>query len=428
MATKNQYGEIGSTGLIGANPGSGIVSDEFITKLHGIQGLRAYREMSLNDPICGAILFAIGMLVRGVTWTIEPADQSDAAKSEADFMEGVLLQDLGQPFSDVVADAIGMLTYGFAVQEIVYKRRNGPSSSGNPGSRFTDGRIGLHRLAPRGQETIYKWDFNEVGDVVAVKQQTEYKGIVTIPAEKLLLYRTVNDKNNPEGRSIFRTSYIQYRRKQLIEEAEGRIALRSAGVVRFRVPAKIMSANASPDEKALYAAYKSAADRLAQDRQGSIVMPSDVGENGQPLFDFDYVAADGRRPSDHTPTITRLNQMIATSVLADFVLLGQDKVGSFALSSDKTALFAKAIGTYLGVIADQFNRVLIPRLYDLNGLDRELMPKLSHGDLQQPDLVSVSSFLSTLASAGATIFPNEALEERLLTMANLPTVDTETSK
>ena len=425
MASK--FNEIGSTGLIGANPYNGIVTDEFLTKLHGIQGLRAYREMALNDPVCGAILFAITMLVRGVKWTVEPVDESDQAKADSDFIEGVLFEDLGQPFSDIVADAMSMLTYGYAIQEIVYKTRNGSGTRLNAGSKYTDGKIGLHRLAPRGQETIYKWDFNDVGDVVAVKQQTEYKGVVTIPAEKCLLYRTVNDKNNPEGRSIFRNAYIQYKRKQLIEEAEGRLALRSAGVVRFRAPSKIMSASASVEEKALFAAYKSAADRLAQDRQGSIVMPSDKDDSGNFLFDFDYVVADGRRPSDHTPTITRLNQMIATSVLADFVLLGQDKVGSFALSSDKTALFAKAIGTYLGVIADQFNRVLLPRLYDLNGMDRELMPKLAFGDLQAPDIVALATFVSTLASAGAPMFPNPTLQDKLLSMANLPTDKAETS-
>lgn len=425
MATK--FNEIGTTGLVGANPYNGIVTDEFLTKLHGIQGLRAYREMALNDPICGAILYAITMLVRGVKWTVEPVDDSDAAKAEAEFVEGVLFEDLGQPFSDVVADAMSMLTYGYAIQEIVFKTRNGPSRGVSAGSKYTDGKIGLHRFAPRGQETIYKWDFNDTGDVVAVKQQTEYKGIVTIPAEKCLLFRTVNDKNNPEGRSIFRNAYISYKRKQLMEEAEGRLALRSAGIVRMRVPAKIMSASASQDEKMLYAAYKSAADRLAQDRQGSILMPSDKDESGNLMFDLDYVVADGRRPSDHTPTITRLNQMIATSVLADFVLLGQDKVGSFALSSDKTALFAKAIGTYLGVIADQFNRVLLPRLYDLNGLDREVMPKVAFGDLQQPDLAGLANFVSTLASAGATVFPNDTLQDKLLSMANLPTDKTETS-
>lgn len=426
----SSYDEIGATGLIGANPRSGLITDEFLAKLSGLNGLLKYREMRDNDPICGAIIFAISMLCRSVNWSFTPKDDSDAAKAEADFMEGVLFEDLGQPFPDVIAEAMSMLSFGFAVQEIVYKRRTGPASGNRPGSKYTDGLIGLHRLAPRAQETIIRWKMNDTGDVIGVEQQTEYKGTVTIPANKCLLYRTVSDKNNPLGRSIFRNAYITYQRKQLVEEAEGRIALRSAGVVRFKVPSRIMSANASDDEKRFFASVKSAADRIAQDRQGSIVMPSDVDPNtNQPLFELDYVVADGRRPSDLTPTITRFNQMIATSVLADFVLLGQDKVGSFALSSDKTALFAKAIGTYLGVVADQFNRVLIPRIYALNGKDIELAPKLTHGDLQQPDLTALAGFLSSLAGAGAAIFPNDPLQAKLLEMANLPTSDgKETSK
>jgi hypothetical protein len=36
------------------------------------------------------------------------------------------------------------------------------------------------------------------------------------------------------------------------------------------------------------------------------------------------------------------------TVLADFVLLGHQQVGSFALSSDKTKLFSMAVGSIPG--------------------------------------------------------------------------------
>ena len=58
---------------------------------------------------------------------------------------------------------------------------------------------------------------------------------------------------------------------------------------------------------------------------------------------------------------------MAMTVLADFIFLGHQQVGSFALSSDKTELFAMAIGAYLDIICETFNSQGIPSLIDING-------------------------------------------------------------
>ena len=46
--------------------------EEFLTELQGQKGIEVYKEMSENDDIIGAMLFAIEMLMRQVTWDIEP--------------------------------------------------------------------------------------------------------------------------------------------------------------------------------------------------------------------------------------------------------------------------------------------------------------------------------------------------------------------
>ena len=55
------------------------------------------------------------------------------------------------------------------------------------------------------------------------------------------------------------------------------------------------------------------------------------------------------------------------TVLADFIFLGHQQNGSWALSSDKTELFAMACGAYLDIIAETFNSQGIPNLIDING-------------------------------------------------------------
>ncbi len=106
--------------------------------------------------------------------------------------------------------------------------------------------------------------------------------------------------------------------------------------------------------------------------------------------------------------------------LADFILLGHEIHGSFSLSSDKTNLFASALGTWLGNIADVFNTYAIPRLLELNDFNLEEYPKLAHGDVETPDLKDLGNFISTLAGAGMPLFPDEDLENLIREKANLP--------
>ena len=56
-------------------------------------------------------------------------------------------------------------------------------------------------------------------------------------------------------------------------------------------------------------------------------------------FEFELVSTGGARQFDTNAIINRYDTKIAMTVLADFIMLGHQKVGSFALSSDKTELF-----------------------------------------------------------------------------------------
>ena len=66
-----------------------------------------------------------------------------------------------------------------------------------------------------------------------------------------------------------------------------------------------------------------------------------------------------------------MSRRIATVMLADFILMGQDKVGSYALSTSKTRIFATAIEAWLDLIANVINEQAIKPLLRVNGLPRE---------------------------------------------------------
>ena len=157
-------------------------------------------------------------------------------------------------------------------------------------------------------------------------------------------------------------------------------------------------------------------------------MPLAFDQNGNKAFDFTLTSSGGQRTFNTSEIIARYNKEIAMSVLADFILLGHEAVGSFALSSDKTDLFAVALGTFLDSVQDVMNRYAIPRLFELNGWPLENLPKIVHGDIEKPDLQSLGAYIGALVNAGIPLFPDEELENYLRKAGNLPELSEEVKR
>jgi hypothetical protein len=413
--------ELGVSGLKGARPMEGWLYDEFLPQLRGLRGAQLYREMQDNDPIIGAAIFAFTMLLRSVDWSVVSADDSTAAEQAKEWVEGVLFKDMLTPFGDVISDILSFIPFGFAPAEVTYKIRRGEKRDPRKSSQFDDGTIGVMKIGVRAQDTIWRWHFDDYGELMALEQFRMGQLNAMIPAEKLLMFRTQATLNNPEGRSVLRNSYRTYTRKNTIEEAEGRAAIRSAGIVVMRIPSQYLDPSASGDELATANAYRAIATKVAQDAMGSVVIPSDVDPNTKtPIVSLDYVATEGTRPVDMSAIVERYDKRMLSSMLADFILLGQQAVGSFALSDSKTALFAKACGAFLSVLEDQFNRVLLTRLWRLNAFKPELKPRLKPGDLEAVDLDKLGMFILRMAQSGAQLFPDPDLENEVRDLAGLP--------
>jgi hypothetical protein len=103
-------------------------------------------------------------------------------------------------------------------------------------------------------------------------------------------------------------------------------------------------------------------------------------------------------------------------------MIGHESVGSYALSSSKTELFAAGIGALLDDIQETMNRSLLPRLMVLNGMDPLESPLLKHGDVETPDLTALGDYVQKLSGAGMMLFPSSdgELERELLRAADLP--------
>jgi len=407
--------ELGTTGL---KTSSGQITEEFLTQLDGEKGLRVYREMAENDPTVSAVLFAIEMLIRSVHWSAEPVTQEKEDVERAEFLESCL-QDMELPFTEVISEILTMLPYGFSIHEIVYKLRMGRTTKSQ--SNYDDAKIGWKKLPIRAQDTIDLWNLTDKGELESITQVAppNYNSTI-IPSEKFLLFRTAARYGNPQGRSILRSAYRPWYFKKKIEEFEAIGVERDlAGLPTAYVPPELLYENAGAKEKAMLAEIKKIVRNVRMDSQMGIVFPQAFDDSGNRLYEFKLLSAPGGKQFSTNEIIVRYDQRIAMTVLADFILMGQSNVGSFALSSSKTMMFSTALGAWLDSIASMFNREAIPKLFAVNGWTGPV-PKLMHGDIETPDLGELGGYVTALANAGASLFPDDKLERHLRRMARLP--------
>ena len=415
-------------GVAGDNTHNGqIRADEFLPELRGKKAIRKYREMRDNDSTVGAVMYSVEQILRDVDLHVKPANDTPEAKAEADFIESVFV-DMDHSLDDHIAEALGYLSYGFGWFEVMYKRRVGPTErSAKKNSKFTDGRIGVRKIASRAPWTINKFDVDQkTGDVLGIEQEVGFMGGKNyIPTNKSLYYRTTSLNGDPSGRSILRNAYTSYEYLNNIQAIEAIAVERElAGIPVARIPAEYLSGDASAAQSGFVHNLQQILRDVKFNEQGYIVLPSDTypDKDGAPtnvrLVDIELMASNGKRNIDINPIVSRYQHDIARSVLSEFLLLGSSG-GSYALSKSKTDLFLRALESYIQAIVDVLNKQLVERLWQLNGLNYDLMPTITAGDVAPHDLREIASFLRNLNGAGIDVSSHPEVIKDLMDIAEL---------
>lgn len=409
-------------GRVGQRRYGGIFYEEFLSELRGRKGAEVFTEMSNNDETIGAILFAIEMLVRQASWSVEPGGSTAKDREAAEFVKSCM-DDMQQTWIDTISEILSFLTYGWSFHEIVYKRRMGRTKDNRTSSKYDDGLIGWMKLPIRSQETLYQWEYDDQDNLIGMTQMPPPDfGLITIPMNKAMLFRTRSRKDNPEGRSILRTAYRSWYFKRRIQEIEGiGIERDLAGLPVITTPEGMDIWDKDDDDmNAIRAGLEAMVKNIRRDSTEGLVLPFG--------YTFELTSTGGSRQFDTNSIIARYDTKISQTVLADFIQLGHESVGSFALSSDKTNLFSMAICAFLDIICQTFNSQGIPALIDINGdhfAGVTDYPLLTHGDIEDVDLATVATFIKDMTSIGV-IIPDESLEDYVRQLGKLPKRTTDT--
>jgi hypothetical protein len=439
------YSEIGRTGLLTAG---GYVLEEFLSEVSGLRWRRIVREMTANDSVVHTLLFLVDLMTRAVEWKVVAGGEDNESKKDAEFVKGCM-DDMSQSWRDTVSEMLSYIPWGWSWHEVVYKERRGerplifdisdtprtdenrPPADGTSidaikepaSSKFDDGMIGWRKMPIRSQDSLESWDFDDRGGIQAMHQTTLFSR-ARIPIDKSLLFRLGTYKNNPEGDPLCRHIYRDWYFKQLIQNIEGIGVERDlAGLPVGYMPSDYLDETKATEGQRLIAAdFRKVITNLRRNEQEGVLMPSDCfPETTNRMFEIKLLSTGGTRQFDTGKIIQRYDQRILMTMMADFLLLGHDKVGSFALASSKTELFSYGLGACLDIVCDIFNRHAIPKLMRLNGRKAKVQPQIDHGDVESVDLAELADYISKIS--GTKVLLDEDQQRHLLKQGGLPVVD-----
>jgi hypothetical protein len=299
--------------------------------------------------------------------------------------------------------------------ELIYKKRNG--ATGKKGSsKYNDNRIGWRKISGRAQTTLHSWEIDEYGTIRGMNQYTS-KGVVFIPIERALLFRTTAARNNPEGKSFLRGAYRPWYFKKHIEEVEG------IGIERDLAGLPVITAPAGLD------LFDKNNPKAVETKTNALKLVSSIRRDkneGIVLSDgwkIELLSSNSNRQFDTNSVINRHDQRIAITMLSDIVMMGGDKVGSFALAKTKESMLAAALDAQLANVVDVLNEIAIPRLFALNtftGLTG--LPRFKVTSVITPNLTELGNFIKALSGAQMPLFPDIDLENYLRRLVNFPEV------
>lgn len=422
------------------------VYEEFLRELQGPAGMKSYREMMDNDPITGAILFAAQHLCRKVSFKFKPADDSNQAREVADFVGGAVFDDLESAWPDTLSEILTMLPFGWALMEFNLKRRMGMGDFNlglpmqDPGvalgtgypvtpqapSRFDDGKIGFRSWSLRSQETLFMWEFDQESNATCMQQMAppDFR-IRRVPVAKSFLFRTQVAKNNPEGRSVMRNAWTSYYFKKNLQVFEGiGIERELAGYPIIQMEKPDMNNNLpvpdiwnpnDPKMVILLNRLSKLVRSVRRDEQEGMVLPW--------WASFKLLSTGSRRAFSTNDIISRYDQRIAMSMMADFIMLGHEAVGSKALAATKISLFTSALSSFLDTIKAIIDRRATPTLLQFNGIPLELCPTMEHGDVESVNIQELGEFIAKVAGTGFNPLAGFDAQKAVMEAARLPITD-----
>ncbi|MFH1560947.1 MAG: hypothetical protein ABID84_06060, partial [Chloroflexota bacterium] len=386
---------IGKTGL---SVWAGQIQEEYLALLKDWhKASKVYREMQ-DDTVIATLLDAIKFPLLAAEFDVVPRGESEADKAAAAFLWDNMNGMQGQTWRAYVRDCLECLDFGFALGEVIMEKRE-------------DGRLWLKNIDPRGQETLWLWEYED-DTLVSFIQQTE-RGwrSPSIPIGKCVHVTWGGRKGNPQGKSLLRSLFRPWKFLKNLENFEGIGIERDVGgmpVVRFPDPDKW---HGPTDTTSLRTIFEDALKGLRQDEEAWLLEPP--GSRIEPY-------GSGQKAYNIREAIVAKQKEILMRVFAQFLMLGMEQVGSQALVRGSQDFFSLALLAIQQELLETWQHQVVPILFRFNtfpGMTAE--PEITWA---APGKVDAGAFIEAYAAAtnAQLLTPLRQDEEKARGLLDLP--------
>ena len=425
--TKARHKPYRELGVKSTAHSGGIVTQDFLRNLQGRRGVAVFNEMYYNDPVVGGMMFAVEQILRQITWAPEGGMGTDEKDKAAKKFLVEAMDDMEDTWDDFISDAITFLAYGWSIFEKVYKIRKGDNRNPVLHSKFDDNLIAWKNFEFRSQTTLDGWEFDDGGfrldpssrgkvgnnKVIGFIQRhpNTLTALPMLPMEKAVLFKTKSAGGNPEGISVLRNAYRPWYYKKRIEEIEGIGVERDLAGLPMLTPPEDFEWEDDANSEAL-AWAKEVITHVRRDEYEGILMPG-------PDWKFELVSSPGTRQFDTSEIINRYNKVISLSMLSQFLMLGMERVGSYALVKSISDLWYTAVDGWVKSMEENIDKFAVEEMFKLNpqfdGVDR---PRLKASRVNMQPLDDLTKFLDVIRDLVDLSDPD--IQNALLRAARLP--------
>jgi hypothetical protein len=283
-----------------------------------------------DDATIGAALTAISAIMRQAEYTIEPGIVPD--DDAVAFIESCIYE-MDDSWEMILDEIATFIVYGFSLFEIVYAVRDGKNGRSN------DGKIGWERWSPRRRTPSSKWRFDDKERVDAAIQKMPISSReVTIPLDQCLHFRTKMRRQSPEGKSLIRPAFEPWYYGTQIMRMEGiGIERDTTGMPMMGIPAE------DYQDPTKHAGWQNILQNIRRDEHNGLLYPLVYDENGNEMYKFSLVSAPGQHQVDTDKVIARYERWKLRVLISDWMALGDQGGGSFALGVSKSTIFIQFV-------------------------------------------------------------------------------------
>lgn len=393
-------------GGIGTDIADNFYDEDFLALFNDFES-RAdqFEKMSKSDPVIKGLLRATINPIISASWNINfdnPQDITDEQKKQLDYIRFVIFDDL--KFLDKkLFETLTFLKQGWSIFEKVFTHQKT--------KEFGD--IISIRLPIRMQKTIETFlfrDENHPDKVTHLRQLFSANRSVNadIPIEKLIVFTLGQVGNDLSGESILRSTYKPWKQKDFTEH------MQMIGIERMALGTPVTNLPERYQEDDLTSIKKQVRSFMSNDKAG-LYLP----------FGFGFTLQEGKMNNEAIQgTIDSKNTEMAISMLAQFLLLGQqNRGGAFSLGQDQSDFFLNSLEYSASIVTNNMNQ-LIKELISIQFGSQDEFPKMEVKGVNNKASKEMADTLTNLTRIGL-LKPDDRIQKFVRELYKLPEIDEE---